>query len=135
MNIPVGGTLVPLIFLSDSTHLTNFAGDKAWPVYMTIGNLRSSVRMKPMMHSVVLVALLPQPLEARDVPLAQKNKQMKQNRLIQQTVLDYLLQPLSSPADSEFVALCSDDRRRSCHHAMLEIQRECSREYWNNDKK
>jgi hypothetical protein len=116
MNIPVGGTLVPLIFLSDSTHLTNFAGDKkAWPVYMTIGNLRSSVRMKPTMHSVVLVALLPQPLKARDVPLAQKNKQKKQNRLIQQTVLDFLLQPLSNPVDSEFVALCSDDRRRSCH--------------------
>jgi hypothetical protein len=32
--------VVPLVFMSDATHLTNFAGDKkAWPVYMTIGNL------------------------------------------------------------------------------------------------
>jgi hypothetical protein len=31
--------VVPLVFMSDATHLNNFAGDKkAWPVYMTIGN-------------------------------------------------------------------------------------------------
>jgi len=29
----VGDTLVPLIFMSDGTHLSNFAGDnKVWPV-------------------------------------------------------------------------------------------------------
>jgi len=36
----VGDTLVPLIFMSDGTHLSNSAGNKkVWPVYMTIGNL------------------------------------------------------------------------------------------------
>jgi hypothetical protein len=115
-NVPVGETIVPLIFLSDSTHLTNFAGDKkAWPVYMTIGNIHSTVRMKPTMHSVVLVALLPQPLKARDVPLSHKNKQKKHNRLIQQTVLDYLLQPLSNAQDWQFDAFCSDENWRRCH--------------------
>jgi hypothetical protein len=114
--VPVGETIVPLIFLSDSTHLTNFAGDKkAWPVYMTIGNIHSTVRMKPTMHSVVKVALLPQPLKARDVPLSQKNKQKKHNRLIQQTVLDYVLQPLSNAQDWQFDAFCSDENWRRCH--------------------
>jgi len=38
-----GDTVVPMIFLSDATHLTNFSGDKkAWPVYMTIGNLSTA---------------------------------------------------------------------------------------------
>jgi hypothetical protein len=33
-------TVVSRIFMSDATHLTNFASDKkAWSVYMTIGNL------------------------------------------------------------------------------------------------
>jgi hypothetical protein len=33
-------TLVPLIFMSDGTHISNFTGDKEeWPVYMTSGNL------------------------------------------------------------------------------------------------
>ena len=33
--VPSGGTVVPLLFASDKTHLTNFSGDKtAWLVYM-----------------------------------------------------------------------------------------------------
>jgi hypothetical protein len=33
--------------MSDATHLTNFAGDKkAWPVYMTIGNLSPRFAIK-----------------------------------------------------------------------------------------
>jgi hypothetical protein len=54
--------------MSDATHLTNFAGDKkAWPVYMTIGNLSPSVRNRPTTQSVLLVALLPVPIKLRDV--------------------------------------------------------------------
>jgi len=35
-----GDTVIPIIIMSDATQLTNFSGDKkAWPVYMTIGNL------------------------------------------------------------------------------------------------
>ena len=36
-----------MIFMSDATHLTNFSGKKkAWPIYMTIGNLSATARMK-----------------------------------------------------------------------------------------
>jgi hypothetical protein len=45
---------------SDKTHLTVFAGDKnAWPLYLSIGNIKSSVRNKPKNHTWVLVAYLP----------------------------------------------------------------------------
>ncbi|KAF8246435.1 hypothetical protein K440DRAFT_510652, partial [Wilcoxina mikolae CBS 423.85] len=58
--LPVGDTLVPMIFMSDGTHLMNFCGDKkAWPIYMTIGNLSAAARMKHTIHNVLLVALLP----------------------------------------------------------------------------
>ena len=44
----VRDTLVPLIFMSDGTHLSNFAGDKKErPVYMTIGNRSSKIRLMP----------------------------------------------------------------------------------------
>jgi hypothetical protein len=44
----VGDTVVPVIFMSDITHLSNFAGDKKeWSVYMTIGNLSSKIRQMP----------------------------------------------------------------------------------------
>ncbi|CAG8741761.1 7144_t:CDS:2, partial [Acaulospora colombiana] len=46
--LPPGSTLVPVLLGSDKTHLTVFAGDKkAWPLYLSIGNIKSSVRNKP----------------------------------------------------------------------------------------
>ena len=40
--------LLALIFMSDATHLSNYAGDKKeWPIYMTVGNLSSELRQKP----------------------------------------------------------------------------------------
>jgi len=65
----VGDTLVPLIFMSDGMHLSNFAGDKKeWPVYMKIGNLSSKIRQTPSTHSVVMVALLLIPIKNRNIP-------------------------------------------------------------------
>jgi len=65
----VGDTLIPLIFMSDGTHLPNFAGNKkGWPVYMTIGNLSSKLCQMPSMHSVVMVSLLPIPNKNRNIP-------------------------------------------------------------------
>jgi hypothetical protein len=38
--IPKGGVVTPVILVSDKTQLTQFGGDKkAWPVYLTIGNI------------------------------------------------------------------------------------------------
>jgi len=66
----VGDTLVPLIFMSDGTHLSSFAGDNTeWPVNVTIGNLSSMIRQIPLMHSMVMVALLPIPIKNRNIPL------------------------------------------------------------------
>ena len=60
----MGDTLVPFIFKSNGTHLSNFAGDKKeWPVYMTIGNLSSKIRQTSSMHSVVMVTLLLIPIK------------------------------------------------------------------------
>jgi len=60
MNLPVGSTLVPVLFASDSTHLTNFSGDgKVWPLYMSIGNIKSGIRSRPTSHAWIPVALLP----------------------------------------------------------------------------
>jgi len=45
---------------SDKTHLTVFAGDKkAWPVYLTIGNIKSTLRSKPSHRCWVIIAYIP----------------------------------------------------------------------------
>jgi hypothetical protein len=52
-------TLVPWIFMSNGTHLSNIPGHlKDWPVYMTMGNLYSKVHQMPSIHPIVRVALL-----------------------------------------------------------------------------
>ena len=44
-HLPAGGSIIPVMLASDKTHLTNFSGDKsAWPLYMSIGNIRKDVR-------------------------------------------------------------------------------------------
>jgi hypothetical protein len=56
----VGSALIPVLLASDSTHLTQFAGDKhAWPLYMSIGNIHSSIRNKPVNNAWKLIAYIP----------------------------------------------------------------------------
>ncbi|KAH0605688.1 uncharacterized protein H6S33_004910 [Morchella sextelata] len=58
--LPERSTVVPIIFASDGIHLTNFSGDKkAWPIHLTIGNIKSCVQSKPTGHSLILLGLLP----------------------------------------------------------------------------
>ncbi|KZT36497.1 hypothetical protein SISSUDRAFT_989170, partial [Sistotremastrum suecicum HHB10207 ss-3] len=58
--LPNSSTIVPIIFATDKTNLSLFAGDKvAWPVCMTIGNIAKDVRRKLSSRAWRLVAYLP----------------------------------------------------------------------------
>jgi hypothetical protein len=64
----VGDTLVPMIFISDKTHHSNFAGDKKeWTVYMPIGNLSSKLRQMASTHTVLMVTLVPIAIKNRNI--------------------------------------------------------------------
>ncbi|KAI5852013.1 hypothetical protein BZA05DRAFT_445175 [Tricharina praecox] len=108
-SLDAGDTMVPMIFVSDVTHLTNFSGDKkAWTVYMTIGNLPATVRMAPSQHGILLVALLPIPVKMRDVRIAEYNTQKEYNRMIQQHILHHVLRPLIDANRHMSCAQCAD---------------------------
>jgi hypothetical protein len=115
----VGDTLVPLIFMSDRTHFSNFAGaEKKWPVYMTIGNLSSKMRLMPSMHSVIQVAILPIPIKNRKIPQKWLDEQRQTNREVLNEVLQRVMHPLmfiqNPTAESGYYnVLCSDGNFRN----------------------
>jgi hypothetical protein len=52
--------VAPIILASDKTKLSLFSGDKiAWPVYLTIGNILSTVRRQPLSNATILLGYLP----------------------------------------------------------------------------
>jgi len=60
MTLPVGATLVLVLFASDATQLMNFSGDgKVWPLYMSIGKIKSGIQNRSTSHMWIPVALLP----------------------------------------------------------------------------
>ena len=92
----LGDALVPLIFMSDGTHFSNFAGDKKeWPVYLTIGNLSSKICRMPSAHTIVMLALIPIPIKNRSIPQKWLDEQRQTNREVLNEVLWRVLQPLT----------------------------------------
>ncbi|RPA82407.1 hypothetical protein BJ508DRAFT_196693, partial [Ascobolus immersus RN42] len=60
--IPEGGTVVSLIFTSDQTKLSTHVGNHSyWPLFMSVGNLHSSLRAQTSSNAWVLLAQLPIP--------------------------------------------------------------------------
>ncbi|KAN0103997.1 hypothetical protein V8E52_011427 [Russula decolorans] len=54
-----GATIVPVIISSDKTQLTPFRDTKAYPIYMTIGNIPKSIRRKPSQMAQILIGYIP----------------------------------------------------------------------------
>jgi len=126
-----GDTLVPWIFMSDGTHLSNFAGDKKeWPVYMTIGNLSSKICQMPSTHSVIMVTLLPIPIKNHNIPQKRLDEQRQTNWDVPNEVLRQVLQPLTfkhnpSAESGYYNVLCVDGNFRRCKPVLAAWFAEC----------
>jgi hypothetical protein len=75
---------------------------------MTIGNLSSNIRIKPTTQSILLTALLPQPMILRDIPACQRVEQQTHSRKVIQSVLHFLLRPLTDLDTRQFIEYCAD---------------------------
>jgi len=113
-------TLVPLMFMSDRTHRSNFAGDKKEsPVYMTIGNLSWMIPQMASTKSVIIVTLLPNPIVNCNILQKWLNWPWQTNREVLNEVLWRILQPLTfihkHCAESRYYnVLHTDGRFRRC---------------------
>jgi hypothetical protein len=54
-----GASIIPVIVCSDQTQLTQFGNKKAYPFYVTIGNLPKEIRRKPSRCGWILLSYLP----------------------------------------------------------------------------
>jgi len=74
-------TLLPVIFMSGGTSLSNFAGNKKeCPLNMTIGNQSTNICQMPLTCRIVMVALLTIQLKNRNIPLHRVDQQQQSNR-------------------------------------------------------
>lgn len=96
MTLPVGSTLIPVLLTSDQTCLTNFSGDKKlWPLFMSIGNIRSHIRNKPTAQAWILIALLPiGPKRTNGIKGFPIQQQEYDALTVQHKILERILEPL-----------------------------------------
>ena len=100
--------------MSDQTHLSNFSGEKkAWPVYITPGNLPSTRRNSLGSMAVLLLALLPVPPKLSKSTSADKH-QRRINAETLQLVFQLLFEPLQAVARKGVNIDCADGKVRRC---------------------
>jgi hypothetical protein len=92
----LGDKLVPTIFMSNGTHLSNFAAKKKeWPDYMTIGCLSSKFRQMPSTHTVVMVDLQPIVMKCHIFAPKRLHEQHQPDQEVLKEVLRWVHQPLT----------------------------------------
>ena len=113
--LPPGATVVPIIGLSDQTQVTNFSGDKkAWPVYVTIGNIFSPMRNSPVKMPLLLVALLPVPPKFTGESAQADQAQQQMNVDVLRTLFDLVLVPLQQVVQEGTVMDCAEGKTHLC---------------------
>ena len=113
--LPHGALVRPIIGISDQTHLSNFSGDKkAWPVYITIGNINSKTRNSPTTMAILLLALLPVPPKFTQQSAAADDRQHQINADSLQGVFRLIFDPLQDVVDEGSLMDCGDGKVRRC---------------------
>ena len=117
-NIPRRGDSGSNHGLSDQTNLTNISGNKkAWPVYMTIGNLPSTIPHRPGTMAILLLGLLPNPPK-----LAKSSTADKLQRLINADrlhgVFALIFPPVNGAAQDGAPMDCADRNIPRCFPIM-----------------
>lgn len=103
---------MPIILASDSTQLKLFGDKKAYPVYMTIGNISKAVRRRPSARAWILVGYIPVP----DLSCIKNEEKQRETRWgIFHTCMAKLMEPLKAVAVEGVEMLCADGGVRRVH--------------------
>jgi len=95
-----------------------FSGDKKlWPIYMTIGNISSTVRNKPSYHAWIPLAFLPkEPLRVEYDSRMTIKQQALEAKQLYHDVIAGILSPLADRNGlTGYEWFCSDEKIRRCY--------------------
>ncbi|KZT52307.1 hypothetical protein CALCODRAFT_423310, partial [Calocera cornea HHB12733] len=105
--LPRDATIAPLLLASDKTTLSQFTSNtKAYPVYLSVGNLSKTRRRKPNQHGMVLVAYLPS--NGLKALIPDENKRRSSERQLFHDCMRDLLQPLIRAGREGVHVTCGD---------------------------
>ncbi|RPA84845.1 hypothetical protein BJ508DRAFT_194628, partial [Ascobolus immersus RN42] len=124
--LPFGRTLVPVLFASDATQLSTHSGDHdCWLIYMSVGNLPSSIRAKPSTNAWILIAILLMPPKKDDslekdawgkprcsLTAEEKEKYKAYKDDVLHQVLEHILAPMKSAMEEGMLMDCADGQVR-----------------------
>lgn len=112
--LPKGATVAPIIIATDKTQLTNFTGGKkAYPVYITLGNLPRSIRQKPTKHACVLLGYLP--VDKVDETHISETEARSRRHYIFHRAMREILDPLRKAGKQGVEMVCGDGWVRRIH--------------------
>lgn len=114
-SLPIGSTLLPVMLGSDKTHLTAFGGDKsAWPLYISLGNIKGRPRNSPTNRAWTLLAYLPiVKFSASNDKERKKTNTTHVNRFFHQC-LRFILKPMVAAGTEGITMADSQGNQRLC---------------------
>ncbi|QRV97139.1 DNA-dependent ATPase [Ceratobasidium sp. AG-Ba] len=114
--LPEGATVVPVILASDKTHLTQHQGGKeAWPVYLSVGNLKKDTRKCIGSHAMVLIGMLP----VTELKIFDEDTRGVEKKRLFHECMRELLQPLVEAGKNGIFLPCADGYTRRCFPILM----------------
>ncbi|KAG9092990.1 hypothetical protein FS749_015280 [Ceratobasidium sp. UAMH 11750] len=99
-------TIAPIIISTDKTKMTVFSGNqKAWPVYMSLGNISSDIRRRPSERTTVLIGFMP----ISDLTnISNEEERSRCGWQLFHSCMESILEPLKEVSQTSMEVLCSD---------------------------
>ncbi|KAG8730829.1 hypothetical protein FRC10_002340, partial [Ceratobasidium sp. 414] len=105
-----GTTIAPLVIAMDQTKLSSLCGSqKAYPVYITLGNIGKEARCQPTKRATVLLGYLPVDT-FEDVPNDDERRHMKADLVHQ--AMETIFAPLKAASETRVEMWCADGHLR-----------------------